>query len=195
MAGHLSPGEKITVRGIASAMGVSLTPAREAIGRLTAERALAMRHNRSVEVPKLTRTAYEEIYRIRLLLEGFAAEAALESIGPDVLRRLQSIHQKHTEAIQRGDVKKVLKLNESFHFEIYRATGMPTLVSIIEGLWLQIGPTFNLLYPAYRTHPKGNRNHSQAIEAIVARDAKALRGAIERDLTDGADHILQVIDL
>ena len=30
------------------------------------------------------------------------------------------------------------------HFAIYRATGLPTLVGIIEGLWLKIGPVLNL---------------------------------------------------
>jgi DNA-binding GntR family transcriptional regulator len=190
MGGHLAPGEKITVRGIASALGVSLTPAREAIGRLVAERVLVQSLNRTVEVPRMTMAAYEEIYRIRFLLEGFAAEMAIENIDAAGLKRLQGIHQEHSKAIERGDVKKVLQKNEDFHFEIYRASGMPTLVSIIEGLWSQIGPTLNLLYPRYLTQPKGNRNHRRAIEAIIARDGTALRQAIEQDLTDGAEHIL-----
>lgn len=194
MTGSLYPGEKITVRGIAGALGVSLTPAREAIGRLAAERALELGPSRTVTVPKLTKERYQEIYRIRFLLEGFAAETALEKLKPADLKRLQEIHRAHLHAIERGDVKETLARNEDFHFQIYRASGMTTLVSIIESLWLQIGPTLNLLYPAYRKDQKGNRNHKRAIEAIVAHDAKALRAAIEQDLSDGAEQILKVLE-
>ncbi len=44
-----------------------------------------------------------------------------------------------------NDRARYVPANRDFHFTIYRAAGSDTLLSIIELLWLQIGPYFNLL--------------------------------------------------
>lgn len=193
MAGRLSPGEKVTVRGIASALEVSLTPAREAIGRLIAERALDLKPNRTVTVPLLTRSKYRELLQIRLLLEGLAAERAAANFDDARVAGLERIHEDMAEAIGRSDSKAALEKNEDFHFCIYQRSEMPTLVSIIEGLWLQIGPALNLLTPNYQRSRRGLRHHGEALEAARARDGKALRRAIEQDLTDGARYVEQTL--
>jgi DNA-binding GntR family transcriptional regulator len=74
MGGAFSPGQKITIRTIAAALGVSPTPARDALGRLVAERALESGPNRTVFVPRLTVPRLREIYRLRFALEVMAAE-------------------------------------------------------------------------------------------------------------------------
>src|SRR3546814_3387350 len=55
ISGHFMPGQKLTLRMLAEALGMSVTPVREAIHRLTAERALEGAANRSVRIPPMTR--------------------------------------------------------------------------------------------------------------------------------------------
>ena len=55
----------------------------------------------------------------------------------------------------RGDsVTDRLKVRE-FHFALYAIAQQPTLLRVIEGLWLQTGPYMNLLYPDFIASPRG----------------------------------------
>src|SRR3546814_7922359 len=66
ISGHFMPGQKLTLRMLAEALGMSVTPVREAIHRLTAERALEGAANRSVRIPPMTRGKILELRDIRL---------------------------------------------------------------------------------------------------------------------------------
>ena len=68
--GRFAPGQKLTFRFIAGALGVSLTPVREALGRLVAEGAFEMQPNRSVRVPLMTRARIVELRDIRIVARG-----------------------------------------------------------------------------------------------------------------------------
>src|SRR3546814_5358536 len=78
ISGQFMPGQKLTLRMLAEALGMSVTPVREAIHRLTAERALAGSANRSVRIPPMTRRTILEHTDIRLTVEGLAAARAAE---------------------------------------------------------------------------------------------------------------------
>jgi DNA-binding GntR family transcriptional regulator len=194
ISGEFTPGQKITTRTIAGALGVSLTPAREAIGRLAAERALDLGVNRSVFVPKLNKSQLAEIYEIRTALEGMAAEGAAAFIDNPTIQRLTDCQLALVAARQRKDFKEVLSHNEEFHFTIYRASRKPMLVQMIENLWLRMGPVLNLLYPEFTMDGDTARHHEEAIKAMRARDGKRLRDAITSDLREGSNHLLGRID-
>ena len=70
ITGQMIPGEQISLRTTASALGVSVMPVREAVHRLVAEQALELTPNRALRVPLMTESAFREITRIRVNLEG-----------------------------------------------------------------------------------------------------------------------------
>lgn len=194
MNGLLAPGERVSVRRIAETFGISLTPAREALAHLAAERALKVDPRRTFSVPVLNRATYRELLSIRLLLEGYAAEAATPRLSASDLDELAEINKRFSESIDRGHVKESLELNRRFHFSIYRAASMSELFGLIEGLWLRVGPTFNLFYPEYQSGRGGLHNHLAALDALRAGDATRAKAAIEQDLSQGAKFILQLLD-
>ena len=69
MHGELEPGQSVTIRGLASNFGVSMTPAREAVRRLSAEGALSISSTGRVATPELSNERIEELASIRALLE------------------------------------------------------------------------------------------------------------------------------
>ncbi len=185
MSGAFRPGQKITNRSIANGLSVSLTPAREAIGRLVAEGALDFGPNRTVFAPMLTPERLAELYRLRILLEGILAEEAGKRLDPSAADGFEEIQLRLIAALDRKDYQATLSENEAFHFGIYRAARLPLTLQIVEGLWLQMGPSLNLLYPEYGRSRTGVSHHMEAIQAIRSGDSSALRLAIERDLADG----------
>ena len=187
MSGQLKPGQPITVRGLADAMGISLTPAREAMGRLAAEGVLAEGPNRTVSVPRLNPHDYDELMRIRLALEPMAAAEAARNLTDEDLAELRALQDEHREAHASGDYQRVLRCNELFHFTLYRKAGMPALVQILEGLWLRIGPTLSLLHESAFTGSawRGDINHRAVLAGLTRRDPVRVEKAVRSDLEGG----------
>ena len=69
MSGRFLPGQTLTLRTLAAALGTSVMPARDAVLQLSGEHALE-RSGRSVRVPVLTREQFADIQRMRIVLEG-----------------------------------------------------------------------------------------------------------------------------
>jgi DNA-binding GntR family transcriptional regulator len=185
VGGSFPAGEKLTVRSVAAALGVSTTPARDAINRLLAEGALVNEGPKTVILPTLTLASLEEVTATRLALEGLAAERSVGAVtAADIveLKRLQAIIN---DGLDRGSYTEVLSANREFHFLIYRRSGWKRLVGLIESLWLQVGPSLNGLYPDFAKSRKGVANHMAAFKGYKKKDPAAVRAAIEQDIKDG----------
>lgn len=193
MGGAFSPGQRITIRTIAAALGISPTPAREALGRLVTERALEFGPNRTVFVPKLTPEKVREIYKLRFALEVMAAEAAVPAFNSEKCAYLERQQIELGAAMDRKDYKAVLGTNEKFHFAIYRASGLPIVCTMIESLWLQIGPSLNLLYPEFDLTRQGVSAHHAMIRGLQRRDVAAVTAAVVQDLQGGEKRLLGVV--
>lgn len=184
-SGAMQPGQRLTVRGLVDALGIGFTPAREALNRLAAEGALEQGPNRSLAVPSLTLRKYEELVTIRRELEPLAAAASLPHLAAGDVEAMEAVQRRLLAAMARRDYVTVLACNREFHFTLYRRAGMPTLLALLEGLWLQTGPTLRHLHPGYARDWKGGENHAAILAAVRARDAGALAAAIRKDLDDG----------
>jgi DNA-binding GntR family transcriptional regulator len=183
--GAFPPNEKMTVRSVAAALGVSTTPARDAINRLLAEGALVNEGPKTVVLPVLTQDALEEITATRLALEGLAGERSVEAIAPADLEVLGKLQLAINGGLDIGDYREVLRANQEFHFLIYRRSNWPRLVAMIESLWLRVGPSLNELYPDFAQTRKGVSNHMAALEGLRAKSGTKVRKAIEQDIKDG----------
>ena len=183
--GGFAVGEKLTVRSVAQALGVSTTPARDALNRLIGEGALENIGPKTVVVPKLTMAALDEVTAIRLALEGLACERGGANVPEREIAGLEQLQDRLIKALDTAQYTKVLHYNKDFHFTIYRAARLPRLVLMIESMWLRIGPSFNDLYPEFAQSRRGVSNHLAAIKGLRKRDAAAVRGAMENDIRDG----------
>jgi DNA-binding GntR family transcriptional regulator len=190
MSGGFEPGAEMTLRTLAHALQVSLMPVRDAIGRLVAERALEMLPNRTVIVPDISIDGFLEIRRVRILLEGEAAALACQHITTDGIAALKRTHDK-IKSLGPNKQRQFFSLNQKFHFAIYQAAKSPLLLSMIEQLWLQIGPVFNHIPTNFQS--EGARGHNRIIAALDARDAKAARAALTEDLMKGSDRIIATL--
>ena len=188
--GELAPGQSITIQWLADAFGVSAMPVREAILRLTAEKALTVVAGRSLGIPPLSRARLDDLTRTRLEVEKLAVAWATKAIDPAMVAGLEGLIARMDNIRPSEQARKsYLRANREFHFAVYRASGSETLMGIVEGLWLQISPYFNLLQE--RGHyAVSNRHHRAIVQALQRRDGDAAATALCRDIQDAAD-ILQ----
>lgn len=200
MTGQVQPGQKLTLRGLAEALGTSPMPVREAVHRLAVEGALEALPNRTIRVPVMTKSRFRELRTIRLVLEGLAVEAAAPSFPAAALPGMVKLNAVFAHSLdrRRPDYADAFRANKELHFMVYEAARMPHLSSMIESLWLQIGP---VLYMSMLTRAKERARspardwHNGLIEALRDRDAGAARAALEGDLMSAGDHILAEGDL
>ena len=193
-AGRFRPGQKLTFRFVADALGVSLTPVREALRRLVAESAFEMQPNRSVRVPPMTRAKVLELRDIRAAVEGLAAEKAAASATRQQVAALRRTALEIAAARSRGDSATDREKVREFHFALYSIAEQPTLMRLIEGLWLQTGPYMNLLYPDFVSRPRGPQMRARVMRALQAHDAPAARAEIEDDIRQTLTYVADLAD-
>jgi DNA-binding GntR family transcriptional regulator len=184
LTGRIIPGIGLSTRGLALELGVSQMPVRDALSRLAAERGVEIRSKRKIVVPPMTRERLDDLLRCRVLLEPEAARQALPLIDSKRLKRLREIDDAMGLCLQNGDVEGYMTGNVDFHFTIYRGQPQPTLVQLIEILWLQFGPFMRVVYGRFGTANLVDQ-HEQALLAIERKDADALARAIANDIEDG----------
>jgi DNA-binding GntR family transcriptional regulator len=191
MRGRLKPGERLVSRLLASELGISTTPVREALARLASEKALELDHRNTVVVPTLTAERYEEIRDLRAQLEGLAAMRAAGVATTADVGELVALHEGHLASESKGALESALAYNEQFHFKLCRLCELPLLMTIVEMLWLQCGPLLNHFYSgnvSLWTHAK--HPHLDVIRSLERRDGEGARAAIVLDITEGAKPIL-----
>lgn len=195
MSGHFEPGEGISLRATASALGTSLTPVREALRRLESEGGLVQGANRMLSVPLPSVPELLELRDIRLALEGLATETAATLMVAGELAEVRARCEAMDQAAADGDVDGYLDYNWHFHSTIYQASRSPLLLGIIEGLWLRAGPLIRLATPS-----PGHLSHSMdchwaAVRALHKGDGPAARQAIERDIRDAAHDLTKALQV
>jgi DNA-binding GntR family transcriptional regulator len=183
MRGGFEPGQKLKIAALASALGTSAMPVREALNRLAAERAIEALPNRSVRVPSLSKDALQDLMETRFALEGLAVTRAAANMTPATLARLRELIAAQSETDAEHSSEASAQQNRAFHFTLYRQSGSTVLLPIIESLWLQFGPYLRVASERFDGRDgRGTNFHVEIVAALARGDAKAARAALENDI-------------
>ncbi|NKB62067.1 MAG: FCD domain-containing protein [Gammaproteobacteria bacterium] len=184
--GEFKPGVSVTIRGLAEELGVSAMPIREALRRLTTERALVLTPTGRVRVPCMTRKKLNQLVSARICLEKQAAIDAIPYIDDEMIEALSLLNDEIDQCIERNDYQAYLQKHRRFHFTLYQAAPSDVFMPLIESVWLQVSPFLSLTLSlehlqSYNT----NDRHVEIIQALGDRDATGLGFAIEADIRHG----------
>ena len=184
MIGSIAPGTSLTIRGIAQALKVSPTPAREALKKLCAEGALTELDNRRVVTPEMNIERFNELIKLRILIECHAGSSAMSYINERLIDTLEHIDEDMDTALLNDNHENIVVLNQQFHSGLYKANPHQVHMPLIESIWLQLGPytrvALNNLSDIYLVD-----RHKQIIAALRERNNRKLTTAIEKDISDG----------
>jgi len=184
MVGAFPPGTNLTMRGLADALGLSPTPIREAIRRLSSEHAIEVKQNRRMIVPRMTLGRFEELLALRVTLETHAAERALPYISDIIIDKIECIDRKMGPALENDDLDLLTILNQEFHRALYTVNPNQVSMPVIESVWLQLGPFQRQVIEDVKDYYKIDR-HIEILNALRSRDVAALVIATESDIREG----------
>jgi len=168
--GVYQPGQRLKQQELARSLGCSPVPVREALHRLAAEGFVVIDPQRGARVADFNSRELEEIYEVRTLLEGRAAERAAERMTPETARRLRAILDK----METPDVAPVdwVRLNWEFHDGLYASAEQEFLRKTISNLRRSMEPYLRLDIAQVRNYAAGRREHRAILQACVRKDAK-----------------------
>ena len=170
-------------------------PVRNAVARLQSDGVLEVEPGRAVRVPVMTKEQFLELLNVRMEIEGFAAERAAAARSDKDLKLIEKLEASFrilgvgTSTRSSG----AARVNMEFHFEVYKASKMPTLVDIIERLWLKAGPVvfYHIFLEKFPSPSRESvRLHRKAVDAIRSRDGLAARKAIAENLYQAGMRVL-----
>ena len=187
MAGYFAPGDYLNLRELAHRFETSITPVREAVRRLVAEGALVDAPARALRVPPLCRSRLIDLKHARIGIESMVTELAVERAAKEDFDRLEAILGAAAARVPNSPIDE-LKSNRLFHFSLYRLSDSPTLLRVVESLWLQYGPFLNLIHYTIDTNIRGShKDHRQIVAAARKGNAAAAKAALVKDISRSFD--------
>lgn len=191
MSGVFLPGQKVTVRELASRFSTSPMPVREAIRRLVTQQAFEALPNRTVRVPAFSPEKVQDLCRVRCMIEGTAAAWAAERATPALIAKVEKLLNAEFAAFQRDDLPRLLQADRELHLAVWRGAEAPSLLPCCEMLRLQIGPYLGELECDSRLLDS-IEHHRILAQALRRRDAAAAREAIASNITTSALHVVDL---
>ena len=194
LSGAFKPGERLILRDVAGKLGISLTPVRDAVNHLIAERVLDRGpggQKGGASVPQLNSDQIRQLMFLRAELESKLAYAAVAHIKDSDIERLEDIVNQMGNCIDSDSKSKYLELHRSFHFSLYEHAKMDVVQDITEILWLRCGPALNAVLPDYVPNLKQQDHHRAAVDFLKKRDAKHVSQSIRMDITEAGNYIYQ----
>ena len=184
-SGELSAGEHIKEAHLAKEFGISQSPVREAIIALISTGMLEHSPNVGTKVKSFTNKEIKDIYQIRVALELFAAQNAIEEINKN-LTKFENIYQKMIKIVKKVNYEKFEKLDKEFHSLIIHALDNDTLYEVWQE---QYNKTFVSKMSMMRNTNIKNavELHVPIIEAIKNKSSEKLELAIK-------DHYKRLLD-
>ncbi len=171
-SGKLKPGQQIIQDALASRLGVSRVPVREALKTLQAEGRVIHDPHRGYFVAELNAEDLSEIYHLRSILEDEAIRIGVPKATPADVVAIKGFHDEGLAAAAKGDVNQMATLNRKFHMAIYRLCNEERLITMIENLWDSLDAYRVLFLTDSSNRERTNDDHAQMIQAVKQKDVK-----------------------
>ena len=184
------PGDRLTEVDLAQTYNISRTPVREAMRRLEADGLVEHSPRRGASIRRLDHAEISELYDMRRVLEGAAAEFAARAASEVELSELAAIHRAMTEAVGTA---ALYDLNQQFHAALLDAARNRFLVRSVAAIHK------TLLILGRSTMADGTRaveairEHAAILEALEARDPLAAGEAMRAHIAAAHRARLQLL--
>jgi DNA-binding GntR family transcriptional regulator len=198
---RLEPGAPLREAAIATQLGVSKTPVREALGRLEQEGLVEATSFKGAVVTDYSERDLEEIYELRELLEGVAVRAAATDADADTLASLRDVIERSRSARDAGDLAGLAELLGRFDQIVFEQVANVRIRSLIETLRAHLTRIGKLTEEIPGRVEASVEEHAAIVEAIARGDAddaeRAMRvhiASVRGDQLAGMD-VLEAGDL
>lgn len=193
LKGELKPGERLMEIQLASRLGVSRTPIREAIRKLELEGLVLTIPRRGAEVAKMTEKNMREVLVVRKALEVLAGEIACDTITPAQIVELKEAAKAFEQSMETKDLKKIAEADVKFHDVIYQSTGNQRLLQILNNLREQIYRYRIEYLKEESTYPSLLTEHQELIKGLKNKDKEYVIRIMNKHIENQEKTVINII--
>ena len=170
LSGKYQRGEVVTELQLCAELGVSRTPVREALRRLSQEH-LIEESPRGTVVLGVVRKDFEDMCAIRLRIEGLAVRGFIDNLTEDSLRQLREAVEFQEFYLNKSDPDHIKAMDSRFHELIYQNCGSAILCDTLSPLHKKVQKFRRLSIEQSGRAETSVKEHRAIYEAIAAKDA------------------------
>ena len=193
LSGDFAPGARLRERDISDLVGLSRTPVREALQRLTSEGLVWSERNRGVFVEETDLTEVAEIFDIGMALESRCARLATRKIKQEGIDRLAAAMDDMNALLEQSEEnirRNFVELDKRFHGILIEATENRKLMTLVDQVI-----SIPVLLRAFQDYPAGHfhvsaRQHDEVLQAVRSRDAEWAEVAMRNHIMAGRNAIM-----
>ena len=167
--GKLLPGDLLTELKLCEMLSVSRTPVREALNRLRQE-GLIEESGKGAVVIGITERDLDDIYEIRLRVEGLATAMCADVITDSQLKQLEETVALQEFYTGRGEVDSIRNLDSEFHRQIYSYCGSRMLSDLLSDLHRKVQRFRRSSVEHPERARRAAREHGEILDALKNRD-------------------------
>lgn len=186
--GELRPGMRLKSEEIASEIGMSRMPVREAFGRLYQLGVLTLRPNRGAVVTEFSSDQFLELFEIRSVLEGLAMRRAAGLVTGRDISELEDMLDRMARS--ETEVEPWLLRHGEFHAQIARLSGARRLAKEIEKLHLLLEVYMRLWLLHANKAIDAIADHRALLDALAARNPERAEQAMREHVLSTAPALI-----
>lgn len=192
MSGEVLPGTSVRPEAIGESLGISTTPAREALQALRVEGFLELVPRRGFQVAPLTGDDIRDLFSAQALISGELAKRAAERANDSDIDELEALHFELIAAAKRNDYDELEARNHDFHRHINQLAGSRKLNWTLSMLTRYVPRSFYADIPGW---PQSTvDDHSKILDAIRLRDARKIGDAVREHLEHAGELLASNFD-
>ncbi|MEW9806542.1 GntR family transcriptional regulator [Mesorhizobium marinum] len=192
VTGRMRPGEAVIEAALAARIGVSRTPVREALKRLSDEGLIDVFAQSGTFIAPISLKALEEAYLIRTALEAESASRAAGRLTEADKEAFSDNVAAHELAIKRQRFGEAIRLDDLFHRMIAEVNGLHMLWRAVDISKAQMDRGRHLAIPKPGLGAVTIREHNKILKAIVSGDAAGAERYMRAHLATSLRNTLEI---
>jgi len=190
--GELAPGSQLVEMQLASQLGVSRGPLREAMQRLVQEGLLRSEKNRGLFVVELDDEDVRDLYVVRKAIDQAAASLLLakDTASSAAVKKLKPILAEMNDAAKRGDRMALSTADMQFHEVFVEAAGSPRLIRMARTFLTETRLCITTLGQTYGSLTRVATEHTAILRALKDGNEAKLMAAIQAHMDDALDRLV-----
>ena len=195
LEGRLRPNESVTEAQLASELGISRTPIREAIRRLASEGYIEATPQHGLKVYAPTPEDVADVYVSRALIEGFAGRLATVAMTDEQIADLARSLNRCQAALDAGRIDEATSLSSSFHDQILEAARNHRLKQLLAHL-APIADRYRHIPRQFADHlQRAVSDHVVLLDLIASRRADEVEDAMRRHILSAGLRVVRTVEM
>ncbi len=180
ISGALQPRQELAATRLAQQFEVSHIPVREALRALANEGLVTLHSQRAARVVGIKVSDVEEVYRLRILIEGDLVERAAPQYSDEQISTLEERFSR----LRSSSSDESLGIHDAFHQALIQPSATPWDMRVLEPLWSASERHLRVLFAAFEAGD-AQHEHDSLLGHAASRNGPELRRALTAHLERG----------